>query len=72
MTNNPALFKLLRAHPYRIKVNGIWLMIIPDDLLNQDEVEMLRKEDNWRKEHDDPIIANFLPDDVRPKGIKKM
>ena len=72
MTNNPALFKLLRTHPERIMVNDHWLIIVPDGLLEKDEVEMLRKEADWCASQGEPFIANFLPDDIRPEGVKKL
>ena len=49
------------------------LWSIPQGKLTKEEIEMLRQEDELRKQlHRSPLIANFLPDDIRPKGIPKM
>lgn len=72
MTDNPALAKLISvSRPIKIGTNILWP--IPQGKLTREEIEMLREEDELRKQlHRFPLIANFLPDDIRPKGIPKM
>lgn len=72
MTNNPTLFKLLRStNP--IIAKKMVVFIIPEGQFTPEEIEILPKEDfdrQWLGEG--PFIANFLPDDIRPKGVKKL
>lgn len=72
MTSDPVIIKLLdNVDP--IAIGRKALFIIPEGLFTSDEIETLRKEDKERQRLGfPPWIANFLPDGVRPKGIKKM
>lgn len=72
MTYSPVLYKLLTICP-PIRINGTVVRVIKKGMFTEEEIEALRKEDNikrrWQKK---PLIANFLPADIRPKGIPKL
>ena len=69
---SPALVKLLRNCD-SIMVNGTFVYPLPEGFFTNEEIEVLRREDSARRNlMGDPLIANFLPDDIRPKGIPKM
>ena len=73
MTTNPALFKVLENSREWFDYKGhITTWIIPEGLLNAEEIESLRKEHelDWELTGE-PYIANFLPDGERPDWIKK-
>ena len=72
MTYDPAISKLLRvSRP--IKLGEYRVFPIPPNVFSPEEIAVLRREDQLRKElNKQPFIANFLPDDIRPKGIPKM
>ena len=77
MIYSKALSKLLRitlGKPERhITVNDECLHIIYEGEFSKEDIDELRNIDIWfQKNGNPPLIANFLPDDVRPKGIKKM
>lgn len=73
MTSNPALFKLIDAHPEWVEIGDSFPYIIPDGLLTQEEIESLREEHNYEFSLEGTyLIANFLPDDIRPEHVKKM
>lgn len=77
MIYNKTLFKLLDVtggNPEMfVKVNDDWMRIIPDDQFSPEEIEELRDIEEWFQESGNPpSIANFLPDDVRPAGVKKL
>lgn len=77
LINNATLNKLLDltiGNPdYHISVNNEIMRIIPDEYFSKDEIEELRDIDNFQQEMGyPPSIVNFLPDDVRPEGIKKL
>ena len=68
----PALIKLREASR-PVKVNGIKVRSLQRGLFTNEEIEDLRKFETYRKSmHQEPLIANFLPDDIRPKGIPKL
>ena len=69
---SPALAKLL-TNCHSIKIKGFRVFPLPDGLFTREEIEDLRKEDEARRYFKKkPFIANFLPDDIRPKGIPKL
>ena len=72
MTDNPVVNKLTRiSEP--ILVGDVYVFPIPEGKFSKKEIEILRSEDEFGKELGyDPSIANFLPDDIRPKGIPKL
>lgn len=77
MIQSEALFKLLKANggkPERhIIVDGEWMHIIPEGEFTEEEIKELRSIDEWDLKLGYPhFIANFLPDDVRPEGVKKL
>ena len=77
MIHSKALMKLLKMTggvPERhITVNDDSLHIIPDGQFSPEEIEELRSVEEWRQELGyRPTIANFLPDGIRPEGVKKM
>lgn len=77
LISNATLNKLLDltiGNPdYYININNEIMRIIPDRYFSEDEIEELRGIDNFQQEMGyPPLIANFLPDDTRPEGIKKM
>ena len=73
MTNNPALFKLIQARPDWVEMDGSDPFIIPDGLFSPEEIESLREEHNFRFSLEGTyLIANFLPDDLRPPHVKKL
>jgi hypothetical protein len=77
MTGNPALFKLIDAwidgKTDRVEMKEFEPYIIPDGLLTQDEIESLREEHNFELSLQGTyLIANFLPDDLRPANVKKL
>ncbi|MBR4750251.1 MAG: hypothetical protein IK077_00670 [Thermoguttaceae bacterium] len=49
------------------------MRIIRKELFTDEEIEELREFENYRKSLGrEPSIMNFLPDDIRPKGIPKL
>ena len=72
MSYSPALHKLLTICP-PVRINGTVVRVIEKGMFTKEEIEALRKEDNakrrWQKK---PLIANFLPDNIRPKWIPKL
>ena len=69
---SPALSKLLR-YCKPIRVNGYNVFPLPEGFFTKEEIEDLRKEDRIQKKYMHyPLIANFLPDDIRPIGIPKL
>ncbi len=60
--------------PERIPSGDDLAMVIPEDAsFTEEEIEEMRQYDESYKEcHGDHIIANFLPDDVRPSNVKKL
>lgn len=77
MTGNPALFKLIRGNidgvVERVEMGEQDPYIIPDGFLTQDEIESLREEHNFELSLQGTyLIANFLPDDLRPAHVKKL
>ena len=72
LTSDPTFFKLLEtSRP--ISVGKFNVFPIPENVFTKQEIEILREEDKLRRElYDRPLIANFLPDDIRPKGIPKL
>lgn len=71
-SDNPATIKLFKlSRP--IEIEGDFLWPIPVGKFTEEEIEELRQEDLLGKQLGyPPFIANFLPDDIRPKGIPKM
>ena len=77
MTGNPALFKLIHGNidgvVERVEMDEQDPYIIPDGFLTQDEIESLREEHNFELSLQGTyLIANFLPDDLRPAHVKKL
>lgn len=77
MTGNPALFKLIHGNidgvVERVEMDEQDPYIIPDGFLTQDEIESLREEHNFELSLQGTyLIANFLPDDLRPANVKKL
>ena len=77
MTDNPALFKLLHGSidgvVERIEMDEQDPFVIPDGFLTQEEIESLREEHNFELSLQGTyLIANFLPDDLRPAHVKKL
>lgn len=77
MTDNPALFKLLHGSidgvVERIEMDEQAPFVIPDGFLTQEEIESLREEHNFELSLQGTyLIANFLPDDLRPAHVKKL
>lgn len=74
MITDPAYLKLVAIHPKkRIEVNNEELIVIPEGVFSDEEIERLKEIENWKiSGGDPPDIANFLPDDVRPEGVKKL
>lgn len=71
LINNPIFTRLIEIEPQF--VNDMCLRVISEDLFNKEEIEYLRKTEQYRIElGEDPMVANFLPDDQRPKGVKKL
>lgn len=68
----PPLIKLIETSP-SVRVNGTLMRIIRKELFTDEEIEELREFENYRKSLGrEPSIMNFLPDDIRPKGIPKL
>ena len=77
MTDNPALFKLIHGVKdgiiERMEMDECDPYIIPDGFLTQEEIESLREEHNFELSLQGTyLIANFLPDDLRPAHVKKL
>ena len=77
MTDNPAPFKLLHSSidgvVERIEMDEQAPFVIPDGFLTQEEIESLREEHNFELSLQGTyLIANFLPDDLRPAHVKKL
>lgn len=73
MIYNEAYAKLLAMDTERIKIDGELLFIIPEGKFSPSEIDELRKVEDFFKDCEGiPTFANFLPDDVRPKGIPKL
>ena len=72
MTYNPVANKLVQtSRP--IKIGYLRVFPIPKGKFSKKEIDELRKYDETVKRlgyH--PFVANFLPDDIRPKGIPKL
>ena len=72
MSYSPALSKLF-CNCSPIRVNGYNVFPLPQGFFTKEEIEVLRKEDTAQKNlMHYPLIASFLPDDIRPKGIPKL
>ena len=83
MNEPPALNKLLSIPTRTIFVDlsplhygGIrygTVRIIPEGVFSPEEIEELRQvhEERWKNGHG-AVIANFLPDKVRPKDVPQM
>ena len=57
----------------RVKVGDSSPWIIPDGIFTPEEIEKLRGINKLSIECSGlPIFANFLPDGVRPEGVKKL
>lgn len=71
-SDSPAVNKLFRlSRPIKMGYERVWP--IPANKFTKEEIEELRNEDSLGKQLGyPPFIANFLPDDIRPKGIPKM
>ena len=72
MRYSPVLDKLTTLS-CPIRVGDTFVFPIPVNRFSKEEIDMLRKEDNLSQQFGyGPLVANFLPDDIRPKGIPKM
>ena len=71
---NPTFMKLTMMFPRRIWHNHDFVIVIPDDArFTPEELESLRRDDAaWVESTGDHIIANFMPDDIRPADVPKM
>ena len=73
LTINPTVVRWIRSKKEAVKVGNIWMWTIPDGEFTSEEIEELRQHDlDHQRFNEAPLIANFLPDDIRPKGIPKM
>lgn len=77
MVYNEALFKLIELTNGKpelfVKIDNEWKRIIPESEFSSEEIEELRDLEKWRQENGNPpMIANFLPDDIRPAHVKKL
>lgn len=70
----PAVIKLTLMFPERVRCGDEMAMIVPEDAdFTEEEIEEMRQYDALYEEYNgDHIIANFLPDDVRPSNVKKL
>ncbi|MBR4750249.1 MAG: hypothetical protein IKX88_16780 [Thermoguttaceae bacterium] len=72
-TYSESLQKLLNSDADYLKINGDYYWVIPDNLFTRREIDELRETSSSFKENNgSELIANFLPDDMRPKGIPKL
>lgn len=75
LATSQAVSKLLKT-PHKkiwIKENDDVLHIIPDGVFTSDEIEELREYDSTVRDfYGYHLYANFLPDDIRPPGVKKL
>lgn len=72
-TGSPALVKLFSMKHVIIEINDVFYHVIPDDSFTEQEVNELRRLDDLSFETDgERFIANFLPDDIRPKNVPKL
>ncbi|MDO5309803.1 MAG: hypothetical protein Q4G03_10005 [Planctomycetia bacterium] len=70
--NEPTVSKLIHLSP-PLAIGHLCVFEIPEGRFTSEEIEILRKKDAEGLDlYDEPFVANFLPDDVRPAGIKKM
>lgn len=68
-----AEYKMFDTPHKKVKVNGEWLHIIPDDNFTAAEIEELREGDkHYLIDNGRHLYANFLPDDIRPPEVKKL
>ena len=74
MVVGKAFVKLLEMDNLEHLIVNNWeVMVIPDGEFSKEEIEELRMIDRMRaKRRQDPWFANFLPDDIRPPGVKKL
>ena len=75
LTNDPVYIKFLQNIKLEnaVEVNGHLLRVLPSGFFTQKEINRLRELEEWFIENgDDPFIANFLPDSIRPKNVPKM
>ena len=72
--NNPTFTKLLMAFPRRIELVDDFAIVIPEDMrFTPEELESLRRDDAaWVESTGNHIIANFMPDEIRPADVPKM
>ena len=72
-TVEPTVMKWLDSSRKPIKVGDEYLWTIPDEEFSLEEIEVLREHDALEQSLGyGPLIANFLPDGVRPEGVKKL
>lgn len=72
MTSDPLVFKVLKEGTPVVRDMTVCFDISSIDFIPI-EIEALREEDVGRQQLGyDPFIANFLPDDTRPEGVKKL
>ena len=70
----PVLIKLVSMRPRRVYYNFDSAMVIPEDaIFTKEEIEDLRNEDaDYVWATGNHLIANFMPDDIRPADVPKM
>ncbi|MBQ9812175.1 MAG: hypothetical protein IJM54_02580 [Thermoguttaceae bacterium] len=57
----------------RVHIGFSWPFVISKEEYSKEEIEKLRREHKRTLKEDGLyFIANFLPDDIRPKGIPKL
>ena len=73
LCSHPALDKLYSTPHEIIEVGDDFCHVIPDEIFTPEEIEFLRQHYEDKLEDDNErIYANFLPDDIRPPGVKKL
>lgn len=72
-TGSPALVKLLKTKHEILYLAGRHYHAIPNTSFTKEEIDELRRLDDLSFETDgERFIANFLPDDIRPKNVPKL
>ena len=73
MVHSPTIRKWQYSNRKHVTVNGEHMWVISDGEFTPEEIEELREYDSMSRICNRlPLIANFLPDDVRPEGVKKL
>ena len=73
MTSCGPLMKRVLMSRNRVPIDTSWPFVISEKEYSREEIEKLRKKHKLTLECDGMyFIANFLPDDIRPKGVPKL